>query len=180
MVPEAIFADHRIVADGEPRLVWPRGAVLTLERGEGEVIVRSDQPPSADAIAMFQERAGEAVGDLRWNDVSLVLRPASGWSMDARLVGPMLIVAFQRMARNETPGGPVTEASEVAHAVIEADLAAGYPGRAAARRKRCWRAIRDDRRAARLLADARALDNDIAGAGRDYRAQGATDRAAQR
>ncbi len=180
VVPEAIFADHRIVADGEPRLVWPRGAVLTLERGEGEVIVRSDQPPSVDAIAMFQERAGEAFGDLRWNDVSLVLRPASGWSMDARLVGPMLIVAFQRLPRDETPGGPDTGASELAHAVIEADLAAGYPGRG--RREAQALLARDpaDRRAARLLADSRVLDNDIAGAGRDYRAQGATDRAAQR
>lgn len=181
VVPETVFVDRRIVSDGEPRLVWPRGATLTLDRGEGEVVIHYDQPPSVDAIAMFQERAGAAIGDLRWNDVSLVLRPAGGWRMDARLVGPALIVAFQPIADDAASGDrPADTARDLARAVIEADLAAGYPGRG--RREAQALLARDpaDPRAARLLADARALDNDMVGAGRAYRALGATDRAARR
>lgn len=178
-VPDTVLVDHRIVAPGDPRLIWPAGTVLTLERAGGEVIVHADRPPGDEAVALFQSQAGAAIGDLRWNDVSLVLRPAAGWAMDARIVGNALIAAFRPLAEALAPAAATT-GNELDHARIEADLAAGYPGRG--RREAAALLARDpqDQRAARLLADAAAIDGDVASAARGYRAAGATDDPARR
>jgi len=182
VVPDTVFVDRRIVAPGEPHLVWPAGAALSLERSGGELVVRYDRPPSEQAIRDFREAAGDMLGDLRWNDVTLMLRPAAGWRMDARVVGPALIVGFALVAADtdDVQAAPADPARELAHAAIEADLAAGYPGRG--RRQAQALLARDpgDGRAARLLADARAIDGDTAGAARGYRALGADDRSARR
>ena len=181
-VPDMVFVDHRIVAPGDPRLVWPAGTALTLERAEGEVIVHSDRPIGAEAVALFQSQVGAAIGDLRWNDVSLVLRPATGWAMDARIIGAALIVAFQPAA-DAVVTAPVSVGdpkADVARALVEADLAAGYPGRGREQAASLVARDPEDQRAARLLADARMLDGDVAGAARGYRAVGATDKAARR
>lgn len=179
VVPDTVFIDRRIVAPGEPRLVWPNGARLSLEREGGEVIVGFDRPPSEEAIDLFRDAAGEAIGDLRWNDVSLMLRPASGWSMDARIIGTTLQIAFRPIAtRPQVDGGE--DRRELAHARIEADLAAGYPGRGGREAQAMLAGDPDDRRARRLLAEARMIDGDVVGAGRDYRAIDASDTAARR
>ncbi|MET4897869.1 hypothetical protein RN629_12035 [Sphingomonadaceae bacterium jetA1] len=182
VVPDTVFVDNRIAVPEDPRLVWPRDTALTLEPADGELVVRFGQPPEPAAIERFRRAAGPAIGDLRWNDVSLVLRAAAGWTMDAHVVGAMLVVAFRPDTPpvRDRPVADATGARDMALAAVEADLAAGYPGRG--RREAAALLARDpgDRRAARFLADARAMDGDTAGAGREYRAIGASDPAAAR
>lgn len=182
VVPDTVFIDRRIVASGEPRLIWPGGTLLSLDRHEGELIVTFDRPPTEDAIALFRDLAGAAIGELRWNDVSLVLRPAIGWSMDARIVGTMLTVDFRpaTIAATGSEGNGTEPRRELARTMIEADLAAGYPGRGRREAQALLASDPADRRARRLLGDARALDGDVAGAARAYRDVGANDPAARR
>ncbi|WP_298091454.1 hypothetical protein [uncultured Sphingomonas sp.] len=163
------------------QLVWPQGSVLRVEAAEGELVASFDRPLPPAQIDVFRDMAGEAIGDLRWNDDTLVLRPAPGWTMSWRQAGTTLSVVF---APPVTAAGDDTTAidatRDAAVAAIEADAAAGYHG--AARRGAAALAVRypDDRAIARLLADTRLADGDVRGAARDYRTLGADDRAARR
>jgi hypothetical protein len=185
-VPPAVLADTRTLGD-DARLVWPAGTTMAVREDQGELVARFDRPIDDAAIAAFRGIAGDAIGDLRWNDDSLVLRPAPGWDLQWRQAGPVLGVAFARRA-DAVAGAAAADADADADAgdidtqllAIEADVAAGYPGqgrRAAEALARRWP---DDPRVARIVADARNADGDIAGAARGYRRLRATDRTARR
>lgn len=179
-VPPTVFADARVTAPS-PLLVWPDGTIVRVEEAEGEMVARFDRPLAADRIDAFRKAAGEAIGDLRWNDDSLVLRPAPGWTMTWRQAGTTVSVAFAPSAPVAAPSAREGDAArDAAIAAIEADAAAGYTG--AARRRAAALAARypNDKSVARLLADTRSADGDSRGAARDYRALGADDRAARR
>ena len=179
-VPRTVFADSRVVVP-ESVLAWPDDAVVYIEERDGELVARFDQPMTADRIATFREAAGDAIGDLRWNDDSLVVRPAAGWTMRWRQTGPVVALVFSPPDPNE----PLTErtdetASEAALTAIEADAVAGYPGPARRAATQLAKRYPTDPRAARMLADTRLADGDVRGAARDYRALGADDLTARR
>ncbi|MEG8054837.1 hypothetical protein QP185_19435 [Sphingomonas aerolata] len=101
VVPRTVFADGRIVTS-ESRLAWPDDAVVRIEDRDGELVARFDRPIAPARLAAFREAAGDAIGDLRWNDDSLVLRPAAGWTMRWRQTRPgrraRLLTARGRLA----------------------------------------------------------------------------------
>ncbi len=179
-VPDMVSRDATVVG-GEPRLTWPTGTALAPDDGGGELVVRFDQPIDEAAIDAFRRAGGDAIGDLRWNDDSLVLRPAAGWDMRWRVAGSAIAVAFIRQGdeilveANDTPAD--LDARLLA---IEADVAAGYPGRGRRAAEALARARPADRRVGRMLADTRNADGDVPGAAAAYRAIGATDRTARR
>jgi len=180
-VPAAVLDDDRATLSGA-RLAWPEETDLRLEDRGSELVVRSERAIGEDRIAAFREAAGAAIGELRWNDDSLVLRASPGWSMRWRRVGSVVIVAFAATA-GDTPADPTEPADDthdVALAAIQADAAAGYPGRA--RRAAAMLAAADpaDSQAARMLADTQVAAGDVRGAARGYRALGAPDRTARR
>ncbi|MEG8042048.1 hypothetical protein O6V14_00750 [Sphingomonas faeni] len=179
-VPRTVFADSRIVAP-ETRLAWPDAAVVRIEDRDGELVARFDQPITSDRIAAFRDAAGDAIGDLRWNDDSLVLRPAAGWTMTWRQAGPVVALAFSPPASSEPLADSTDDiASDAALAAIEADAAAGYPGPARRAATALAKRYPTDRRAARMLADTRLADGDVRGAAREYRALAADDLTARR
>ncbi|KQN90380.1 hypothetical protein ASE90_17540 [Sphingomonas sp. Leaf67] len=179
-VPPAILADGE-VAGGDPPLVWPVGTTLSVEGDGGEIVVRADRPIDDRAINRFRDAAGDAIGDLRWNDDSLVLRPAAGRTLRWRHSDNRMTIGF-------TPGddAPVAAVAQDASDLdpqlltIEADVAAGYPGEGRRRAETLATQHPADRRVIRILADARSADGDAAGATRLYRRLGATDRTARR
>jgi len=179
VVPRAVFADGRIVTP-EARLAWPDDAVVRIEDRGGELVARFDRPIAPARLAAFREAAGDAIGDLRWNDDSLVLRPATGWTMRWRQTGPVVAVAFSPPADGALLEVADDSASDAALAAIEADVAAGYPGSALRAATTLANRYPADRRAARLLADTRLAQGDVRGAARDYRALAADDLAARR
>ena len=179
-VPAAVFADARVAASS-PALVWPDRTVVAVEDADGELVARFDRPLPPESIDAFRAAAGEAIGDLRWNDDSLVLRAAPGWTMTWRQAGASLWVTFVPPKTVEAPPLPADDGARDAEvARIAADAAAGYPG--AARRRAAALAVRHptDKGVARLLADTQAADGDAAGAARGYRALAADDPAARR
>ena len=180
VVPRTVFADSR-VAVPESVLAWPDDASVQIEDRDGELVARFDQPVAPDRIAAFRTAAGDAIGDLRWNDDSLVLRPATGWTMTWRQAGPVVALAFSPPASNDMPAESADDsASDAALIAIEADAAAGYPGPARRAATELAKRYPTDRRAARMLADTRLADGDVRGAARDYRALAADDLTARR
>lgn len=179
VVPRTVFADGRIVTS-ESRLAWPDDAVVRIEDRDGELVARFDRPIAPARLAAFREAAGDAIGDLRWNDDSLVLRPAAGWTMRWRQTGPVVALAFSPPADGELLEATDDSASDAALAAIEADVAAGYPGSALRAATRLAQRYPADRRAARLLADTRLAQGDVRGAARAYRALAADDLTARR
>lgn len=180
MVPPAIFADARVTAPS-PRLIWPDRTHVRVEEVDGEIVVRFDRALASERIDAFRNAAGDAIGDLRWNDDSLVLRAAPGWTMHWQHAGTTLSVTFARPPVSPAMMPPLDDATrDVAIAAIQADAAAGYPG--AAHRRAAALAARHpaDASVARLLADMQAADNDSRSAARGYRALKADDRAASR
>jgi len=179
-VPRTVFADARVLAP-DARLGWPGDATLDIQDAGDEVVIRFDRPIAPEPIAAFRDAAGEAVGDLRWNDTSLVLRPAPGWIMSWRRTGSELAFAFVPTTPDETGADQSAgDAPETDIAAIEAAIAAGYPGRALRAANRLAQRHPRDRRVARLLADVRLADGDVRAAGRGYRALAADDPAARR
>ncbi len=179
-VPRTVFADSRIVVP-EAVLAWPGNAVVRIEERDGELVARFDQPMIADQIAAFREAAGDAIGDLRWNDDSLVLRPATGWSMTWRQAGPAVALTFSPRASNDVIAeGAEDGVFDAAVAAIEADAAAGYSGQALRAATALAKRYPTDRRAIRMLADTRLAEGDVRGAARDYRALAADDLTARR
>jgi len=178
-IPRTVFADGRIVTS-ESRLAWPDDAVVRIEDRDGELVARFDRPIAPARLAAFRESAGDAIGDLRWNDDSLVLRPAAGWTMRWRQTGPVVALAFSPPADGALLEATDDSASDAALAAIEADVAAGYPGSALRAATRLAQRYPADRRAARLLADTRLAQGDVRGAARAYRALAADDLTARR
>ncbi|MCU6454546.1 hypothetical protein LPN01_10705 [Sphingomonas sp. A2-49] len=170
-VPTAIRADASVTA----QLDWPQGTDIRAEANEGEIVVRFDRPLRDAAIDAFRVAAGAAIGDLRWNDDSLVLRAAPGWTMTWQRSGSRLAVAFAPL-----PATAVPVADDAAIVAVEADAAAGYPGRARRAATRLAAGAPTDPRIMRLLADAQAADGDGRAAADGYRALAADDRAARR
>ncbi|MCK8457497.1 hypothetical protein [Sphingomonas faeni] len=179
-VPRTVFADTRIVVP-EAVLAWPDDAVVRIDERDGELVARFDRPVTPDRIAAFRDAAGDAIGDLRWNDDSLVLRPATGWTMTWRQAGPAVALTFSPPASNDALAENVDDiASDAALTAIEADAAAGYSGQARRAATALAKRYPTDRRAARMLADTRLADGDVRGAARDYRALAADDLTARR
>ncbi len=179
-VPRTVFTDSRVVVP-EAVLAWPDAAVVRIEERDGELVARFDQPMTSDRIAAFRGAAGDAIGDLRWNDDSLVLRPATGWSMTWRQAGPVVALTFSPPASNDVIAESVDDsASDAALTAIEADAAAGYSGQALRAATALAKRYPTDRRAARMLADTRLAEGDVRGAARDYRALAADDLTARR
>ncbi|KQM96822.1 hypothetical protein [Sphingomonas sp. Leaf25] len=179
-VPPAVLSDARVVGDGA-RLVWRPGTAIAAEARDGELVVRSDQPIDDAAIDAFRAAAGNAIGDLRWNDDSLVLRPAAGWDMTWSASGSAIAVAFAAHADDivvDAPDQPVELDTRLL--AIEADVAAGYPGQGRRAAEALAHAYPDDPRIGRIVADARNADGDLRGAAKAYRKIGATDRTARR
>ncbi|RXD04955.1 hypothetical protein EQZ23_07435 [Sphingomonas sp. UV9] len=179
-VPRTVFADSRVVVP-ESVLAWPDDAIVQVDERDGELVARFDQPVTPDRIAAFRAAAGDAIGDLRWNDDSLVLRPATGWTMTWRQAGSVVALAFSPLASNEVlPESVDDSASDAALIAIEADAAAGYPGPARRAATKLAKRYPTDRRVARIRADTRLADGDVRGAARDYRALAADDLTARR
>ncbi|KQN27878.1 hypothetical protein [Sphingomonas sp. Leaf38] len=179
-VPRAVFADGRVVAP-EPILAWPDDATVRVSESDGELVARFDRPLSPARIAAFRDAAGDAIGDLRWNDDSLVLRAAPGWDMTWRQTGAIVALAFVPPSGDDATTDLADDsAPDTALAAIEADVAAGYPGPALRAATRLAARYPTDRRAARLLADTRMADGDVRGAARAYRALAADDVTARR
>lgn len=179
-IPPAVFADARVTAPS-PSLVWPDGTRVDVAEADGELVVRFDRPLPESRIGTFRSAAADAIGDLRWNDDSLVLRPAVGWTMTWRQSGTRVSIAFIPPAAIAPATRSVEDgAREAAIAGIEADAAAGYPGAARRRAAALSARLPADKTVARLLADTRVADGDPRGAARDYRALRAQDRAARR
>lgn len=117
VVPRTVFADGRIVTS-ESRLAWPDDAVVRIEDRDGELVARFDRPIAPARLAAFREAAGDAIGDLRWNDDSLVLRPAAGWTMRWRQTGPVVALAFSPPADGALLEATDDSASDAALAAI--------------------------------------------------------------
>ena len=177
-VAPAIYADAE-VSRGAARLAWPRGTHLSVEEAEGEIVARFDRPLPQASLDAFRASAGDALEDLRWNDDSLVLRAAPGWSMRWRAASSALTVDFVPPAVADAPVAD-TGALEAEMAMVEADAAAGYPGRARRRAVALAAAHPGDAAVARLASDARAGDGDLIHAAAGYRALVADDPAARR
>ncbi|MGA1799401.1 hypothetical protein VH567_11550 [Sphingomonas sp. 4RDLI-65] len=179
VVPPTVFADSRVVAP-ETVLAWPDDASLRMTESDGELVARFARPLSPERIEAFRKAAGDAIGDLRWNDDSLVLRAAPGWGMTWRQAGSAVALAFTPPLE-DMGADPVDDtAPDSALAGIEADVAAGYPGQAVRAATRLARAYPADRRVTRLLADTRMADGDVRGAAFGYRALAADDMTARR
>ncbi len=180
-VPQAVFADARVAAPAA-RLRWPDTTIVRVDASEGEVIARFDRPLPPEQIDGFRDAAGEAVGDLRWNDDSLVLRAATGWTMVWRLDGAILTVTFSPPPLPTATVAAATDDAErdAAIAAIEADAAAGYPGAARRRAEALAARYPEDKSVARLLADTQSANGDSRRAARTYRALAADDLAARR
>lgn len=180
IVPRTVFTDSRVVVP-ESVLVWPDDAVVRIDERDGELVARFDRPVTSDRIDAFRETAGDAIGDLRWNDNSLVLRPATGWTMTWRQAGPLIALTFSPPASDDALVEIVDDkASDAALTAVEADATAGYPGQALRAAKALAKRYPTDRRVARMLADTRLADGDVQGAARDYRALAADDLTARR
>ncbi len=178
-IPRTVFADGRIVTS-ESRLAWPDDAVVRIEDRDGELVARFDRPIAPARLAAFRKAAGDAIGDLRWNDNSLVLRPAAGWTMRWRQTGPVVALAFSPPADGALLEATDDTVLDAALAAIEADVAAGYPASALRAATRLALRYPADRRAARLLADTRLAQGDVRGAAREYRLLKADDLTARR
>lgn len=179
-VPPVLLEDARI-AGGATQLVWQPGTAITAEEQDRELIVRFDRPIDDATIDAFRRAGGAAIGDLRWNDASLVLRPAIGWDMAWRRDGSLIAVDFaaQRDAvAVDAPAPPVDLDTRLL--AIEADVAAGYPGQGRRAAEALARSQPDDPRVGRILADTRGADGDVRGAAAAYRRIGATDPVARR
>ncbi len=179
-VPPAVLSDAQVVGGGA-RLVWRPGTALTVEEHGGELIARFDRPIDEAAIDAFREAAGDAIGDLRWNDESLVLRPAAGWDMGWTRAASSIAVTFRAHADDivvDAPEQPVDLDTRLLS--IEADVAAGYPGQGRRAAEALARAYPNDPRVGRIVADARNADGDVQRAADAYRKIGATDRVARR
>jgi hypothetical protein len=178
-VAPAIYADADL-SRGAARLAWPAGTRLSVAEAEGEVIARFDRALAPHEVEAFRVAAGEALEDLRWNDDSLVLRAAPGWTMRWRREAVALAVDFVPPPADAAPAADDDGALDAEMAMVEADAAAGYPGRARRRATALAAAHPGDRRVARLVSDARAADGDTVHAAEGYRALAADDPAARR
>jgi len=182
-VPATAILDDQVVG-GRPvaRMVtldWPADARLTAAEDGTELVVRANRPIADAAIERVRTAAGDAIDDLRWNDTSVVLRAAPGWTLSWQARGASVLLTFVPLAE-PTVTAPDTGARELARARVQADLAAGYPGRA---RRGAMALLADDptdRQGARLLAEARFADGDLVGAAADYRRLAAPDDLAAR
>lgn len=179
-VPAMLLQDTQ-VAGGGAQLVWLPGTTVMAEEQERELVVRFDRPIDDATIDAFRRAGGAAIGDLRWNDASLVLRPAIGWDMAWKQDGQVIAVDFAAHGDDivvDAPTRPVDLDSRLL--AIEADVAAGYPGQGRRAAEALARSQPDDPRVGRILADARGADGDMRGAADAYRRIGATDPVARR
>lgn len=151
----------------EVSLEWHRPVTLHVEGGPYELVARFDHPVSEAALRRFAADAGTDLADLRWNDASLVMRPATGRRLKAVATGRMLIVSFladeEAADQTESPRAALEPAEdlELAIARAEADAAAGYPELARRRLAPLAQRYPQDRRISRLLADVDVAEGSV-------------------
>ncbi len=169
-------------------LTWPEDVEIILENTPYEIVVRFNKPVDDAAIQSFAKQIGEDAGDLRWNDNSIVLRPAVGRRVEAVLDGRTLRVQFVKEEASVAAAPGVLSAkvmqeadldTDLAIAKAQADAAAGFPRRAQRQLSQLAQTRPGDKRIERLLGDAEAADGSISAAARRYRALSADDAAAQ-
>ncbi|MFC3174628.1 hypothetical protein ACFOD9_10225 [Novosphingobium bradum] len=167
-------------------LRWTGPVEVSAEAGPYEVVVRFDRPLDQAEIDRFAKAAGPLLADLRWNDASLVLRPAAGNRIETARTADGLAVHFiadrDDAAPEPTPlvAPAPADTAELALVRAQADAAAGYPGQARRRLMRLAAAEPDNASAQRALGDAEAADGSLLAAARRYRALGADDLPARR
>ena len=167
----------------ELELTWPGTVNATVESSAYEVVVRFDAPLSEDEIARFARAAGPLLADFRWNDDSLVMRPAAGNRIEALTAGNAVRVSFISEASGIASSPALSEAGsegELELARAQADLAAGYPGQARRRLQRLAAADPSAPQVERALADAEAAAGVLPFAADRYRKLGAEDLMARR
>lgn len=165
------------------KLVWPEAVRFELESAPYEIVVRYDRRLEAEEIAKFTAAAGKLLGDLRWNDASLVIRPAPGYRIGVEASERALQFRFVKEddAAPETPQAVAqSPAIELELTRAGADAAAGYPGQARKRLAILAKAHPAEQQVQRALADAEAADGATALAAHRYKAMGADDRIARR
>ena len=183
-----VTAPPRMAEVKKVSLHWQRPVTLHLEGGPYELVLRFDQPVSEAALRRFAAEAGANLADLRWNDASLVMRPASGRRLEAVASGRVLTVRFLADAENMVDqtgsSGAALEGSaqdlEWAIARAEADAAAGYPELARRRLAPLSRRYPEDKRISRLLADADVAEGSVLLGASRYREIAADDPFARR
>lgn len=176
-------------AVGTAILSWAGTVHMEIESAPDEVVVRFDRPLTDEAIAKFGSLAGSNLADLRWNDTSLVLRPANGWRISAVPHDRGLEVQFAPDDREaaqsvdaldaDTPP-PSNPAIELALVRAQADAAAGYPGKARRSLASLGQRYPGAVQVQRALADAEMADGAIVTAAERYRSLGAEDPLARR
>lgn len=168
----------------EVTLNWPTAVHTTMEAAPYEVVVRFDVPLAEAEIARFSAAAGGQLGEFRWNDDSLVIRPAAGNRIEAAAQANAIRFRFIPETAGAGPtvtaeSGPASEV-ELELARAQADASAGFPSEARRRLTRLAAAHPADKQIQRALADAEAADGAIAFAARRYRTLDADDRMARR
>lgn len=168
----------------EATLAWAVPVQLSVERDGYEVVVRFDKPLAEEEIARFAAATGPYLADLRWNDDSLVMRPAEGSSIAIDQQARSLSVRFVEDAPVGTATATVTSDAdgeiELALARAQADAAAGYPGEARRRLEELAQAHSGDARVQRALADAEAAEGRTRDAAARYLSLAADDPMARR
>lgn len=186
-------ADAAVTADAgvdqssvrEARLVWAGPVELRIEQSPYEVVVRFDRPLAEEDIRRFAASTAAFLADLRWNDTSLVMRPAVGNTVVIAREGQGVLVRFVAEEGAAAAAAPALAqgedgAVELALAQASADAAAGYPGAARQRLRALASAYPENRQVQRALADSEAADGRTAEAAARYLALDADDPMAQR
>ncbi|WP_242122669.1 hypothetical protein [Sphingobium sp. Sx8-8] len=165
-------------------LTWSRDVHLQVERSDYDLVVRFDQAITDQQLKDFAKAAGDDLADLRWNDDSLVLRPASGRRLEAVVQGRSLRVRFlpdePALPASSPPfQPPVAETTdmdmELTIARAQADAAAGYPDLARRRLAPLAAAHPGDKRVQRLLGDMEVAEGALALGANRYRNLAADD-----
>lgn len=176
LADETVTAPTQAAVAQVARLEWPGEIRIDPESSPQELIVRFERAPDEKAISAFAEKAGPDLADLRWNDTSLVLRPAIGRRVEASAQGRVLVVRFlpedeevPTPAAQQAPAPTGEQDLELGLARAQADAAAGYPGRARDQLARLATRYPEDKRVQRLLADAEAAEGATSLAAMRYR-----------
>ncbi|MEO5597138.1 MAG: hypothetical protein ABIQ66_00820 [Novosphingobium sp.] len=163
-------------------LKWRGKVHVTAESSPYELVLRFDSPLDDKEIARFSSAAGPLLSDLRWNDTSLVMRPAPGNRIDAESLDQSVHVRFvdEEVAASPVLVAKADSSTELELTRAQADAVAGYPGRARRRLTLLAEAQPDDDQVLRALADAELAAGATAQAARRYEDIDADDRMARR
>jgi hypothetical protein len=166
-------------------LVWAGRVKLDIESAPDEVVVRFDRPLLDRDIENFSKVVSSELADFRWNDTSLVLRPAEGRRLAVAANGNSLHVKFfSDRASLEAPAAiaAVSQEDPLEFLLVkaQADAAAGYVGQARNQLAKLAERYPNNLQVQRALADAEAGTGAISSAADRYRQLQAVDSFARR